>query len=148
MPQHSHDLPSRLISLIENNADSLTRETVKKLQTGERTHSYGRISSGDLSYRVHEIYQNLNCWLWEKKDAVVQSWYNELAEKRSNEGIPLSEVLWALVITKYQLIDYLDLWTLDNSAMELYRKQEFDRLISQFFDRAVYFTAQGYEHQA
>jgi hypothetical protein len=147
MPHQFHDLPGRLINLIENNADSLTRETVNKLQTGERTHSYSRISSGELSYHVHEIYQNLSRWLWEKKDAVVQSWYSELAEKRSNEGIPLSEVLWALVITKYQLIDYLDLWTLDNSAMELYRKQEFDRLISQFFDRAVYYIAQGYEHR-
>ena len=148
MLHESHHLPGRLISVIENHASALTCETVKKLQSSQRTRSYNKVSYGDLSYRVKEIYQNLSRWLWEKKDTVIQSWYNDLGEQRCNEGIPLSEVLWALILTKYQLIDYLDVCALDNSAMELYRKKEFDQLIDRFFDRAVCYTAEGYERRA
>jgi hypothetical protein len=60
----------------------------------------------------------------------------------------LSEVLWALALTKQQLIDDLDACTIADSAMELYRRQELDRLIGHFFDRATYYTAVGYERVA
>jgi len=32
--------------------------------------------------------------------------------------------------------------------LELYQQQEFDRLIGNFFDRAICHTAEGYEHHA
>ena len=83
--------------------------------------------------------------MWEKTDADMRSWYKALGERRFTEGIPLSEVLWALTLTKQQLIDDLDVWAIADSAVELYRRQELDRLIGHFFDRAAYYTAAGYE---
>lgn len=148
MLHESQHLSGRLISVIENHAERLTRDTVKKLQSSPRTRSYDRLSYGELSYRVNEVYQNLGRWLWEKTDRIIQAWYNELGEKRFNEGVPLAELLWALVLTKYQLTDYLDACALADSAMDLYRQQEFDRLIGQFFDRAACYTAEGYEREA
>ena len=35
-----------------------------------------------------------------------------------------------------------------DSAVELYRQQELDRLIGQFFDRAVCYAAEGYQRDA
>ena len=148
MLYESHYLPGRLISIIESHADKLTRDTVKKLQSSPRTCSYSKISYAELLYQVNEVYQNLGRWVWEKTDPVIQAWYNELGQKRFNEGVPLNEILWALVITKEQLIDYLDASALADSAVELYRKQEVDRLISHFFDRAACYTAEGYECEA
>jgi hypothetical protein len=40
---------------------------------------------------------NLGRWLWEKSDQAVQARFHELGERRCKEGIPLTEVLWALV---------------------------------------------------
>jgi hypothetical protein len=72
----------------------------------------------------------------------------ELGEKRFAEGIPLEQVSWALVLTKERLLEYLGGCGLGDSAMELYQQQEFVRLISHFFDRALCYTAGGYERQA
>ncbi|HTU35429.1 MAG TPA: hypothetical protein VMF66_16620, partial [Candidatus Acidoferrum sp.] len=36
-------------------------------------------------------------------------------------------------------------WGLADSAVELYRQQELDKLVGHFFDRAMCYMAEGYE---
>ncbi len=148
MLRESNYLSGRLISVVEAHADRLTRDTVNKLQTSEHTPSYRRLPAGELYSRVNDVYQNLGRWLWEKTDAFIQSWHIELGKRRFAEGIPLSEVLWALTLTKQQLIQELDSCAMADSALDLYRRQELDRLIGHFFDRAVCSTAAGYERSS
>ncbi|MGH9737148.1 MAG: hypothetical protein ACRD4X_00975 [Candidatus Acidiferrales bacterium] len=148
MLHESHHLSGRLISIVETNAERLTCDTVNRLQSSPQTSSYSKLSYGELYYRVNQVYQELGRWLWEKTDALIQSWYNELGERRFSENVPLSEVLWALTLTKHQLSEYLDAYAMTDSAIELYRRQELDRLIGHFFDRAAYYTAAGYERVA
>lgn len=145
MSHETIHLSSRLTGIVETHAARLTRDTVKKLQSSHQTRSYSKLPAGELYYRVNEVYQNLGRWLWEKTDEAIQSWYKELGERRFAEGIPLSEVLWALTLTKQQLVDDLDACAIVDSAMDLYRRQELDRVIGHFFDRAIYYTAAGYE---
>jgi hypothetical protein len=138
-------LPTRLIDLIENRADTLTIHTVEKLQTSPRTRAYQKLSYQDLYSRVHDVYGHFGRWLLERTDDVVEASYTELGVQRFKEGIPLAEVLWALVLTKYQLLHYARSCSMADSAIELYRWQEFDGLVNQFFDRAACYVAQGYE---
>jgi hypothetical protein len=145
--QNKH-LSDRLISTIESNADELTQGTVKKLQSSPRTEAYHKLSHNDLYNRCYEIYHNLGLWLWEKSDQAIQARYNELGVKRFAEGIPLEQVSWALVLTKERLLEYLGGCGLGDSAIELYQQQEFVRLIGHFFDRALCYTAEGYERYA
>lgn len=147
-PNQNRNLSDRLIRIIESNAEELTQGTVKKLQTSPRTKSYHKLAHSELYIRGYEVYHDLGRWLWEKSNQAVQAWYNDLGEKRCEEGIPLAEVLWALVLTKDHLFEYLGTCGLVDSAMELYQQQEFDRSIGHFFDRAVCYTAEGYEHHA
>jgi hypothetical protein len=144
-PQH---LSSQLINIVECHANKLTCDTVQKLQTSPRTPSYNNLSYGELTYRVNEIYQNLSHWLCDKTDPVIRSWYNELGEKRFKERIPIQELLWALILTKHQLMSYLDSCALADSAIELYRQQELDRFIGRFFERAICYAAEGYARAA
>jgi hypothetical protein len=141
-------LSDRLIRIIERRAEELTRGVVEKLQSNPRTPSYHRLLRDELYERVYAVYHDLGAWLREKTELAIQAWYHDLGRKRIDEGIPLAEVLWALVLTKYQLRDCISTSALADSAMELYRKQEIDRLINEFFDRAACYTAEGYEAQA
>jgi len=138
---------SRLIKLLENHAEELTRAVVVKLQSNPRTSSYRRLSFDELYSHVYEVYHDLGRWLLEKTDLAVQARYTDLGKRRFAEGVHLSEILWALVLTKNQLRQYLAAWALADSAVELYRQQEFDRLIAQFFDQAGYHVAKTYEIQ-
>jgi hypothetical protein len=142
----THHFSSRLISLIESDAAELTQRTVEALQTSRHTPSYRHLAARDLYAKAYDVYHQFGRWLLENTDRAIQTRYRDLGGQRFNEGIPLSEVLWALVLTKGHLRSHLSSWALADSAVELYRHQELDRLISQFFDRAMCYTVEGYEH--
>lgn len=144
-PNQNRNLSDRLIKIIEADAENLTRATVKKVQTSVRTPSYHKLSANELHDRVYSVYRNLGRWLCETSDQAIQAWYHKLGDERRDEEIPLGEVLWALVLTKNRLTDYLAAYAFADSALELYQQQEFDRLIGHFFDRALCHTAEGYE---
>lgn len=147
-PNQNRNLSDRLIRIIESEAEELTRGTVNKLQTSTRTLSYHKLPYDELYQRAYAVYHDLGRWLWEASEQTIQAWYRELGEKRCEEAIPLAEVLWALILTKNRLRDYLGAYALADSSLELYQQQEFDRLIGHFFDRAICYTTQGYEQRA
>jgi hypothetical protein len=138
-------LSSRLIALIESDAVELTRHTVETLQTSPHTPSYRGLSSHDLYAKAFDVYHQFGRWLLENTDAAIQARYHDLGEQRFHEGIPVAELLWALILTKNHLRSHLSTWALADSAVELYRQQELDRLVSQFFDRATCYAVEGYE---
>ena len=59
--------------------------------------------------------------------------------------MPLSELVCALALTKYHLRDYIQAAGLVDSAIDLYHALELQRLLGQFFDKAVYYTVKAYE---
>lgn len=144
----SGSLSGRLIRIVESDAEALTAGAVKKLQESPRTTSYHELAYRDLYDRAYAVYHDLGQWLWEKSNPAAETWYNDLGEKRCEEGIPLDQVLWALILTKDHLISHLDACGFADSAVELYQQQEFDRIIGHFFDRAICFAAEGYERCA
>jgi hypothetical protein len=140
----NRNLSDKLIRIIESDAEELTQATVKKLQSSPLTRAYHDLSFGDVYSRVYAVYHELGLWLWEKSGETVQRWYNGLGADRCEEGIPLVEVLWALVFTKDGLLEYLAAQGVADSAMELYQRQEFHNVVGHFFDRAMCYTAEGY----
>jgi len=81
-------------------------------------------------------------------DHEIRARYSELGEQRFKEGIPLAEVLWALVLTKEHLRECIGNSISAGSAVELHQEQEIYRLIGRFFDRAVCYAAEAYEREA
>lgn len=145
---HNVSLAGRLIRVVENHADELTAGVLTKVKASPRTPAYHNLSNHELHDRVFDVFHDLGCWLWEKSEPAVEQWYNQLGEQRWEEGVPLGQVVWALTLTKEYLISYLDSNGLADSAVTLYQQQEFDRIVGHFFDRAVCYTAEGYERRA
>jgi hypothetical protein len=141
-------LSDRLVRMIEDHAEELTRGLIHDLQSNPRTPAYHRLSHADLQHRVYDVYRNLGHWLGHETEKAIEATYSELGKKRSAESFPLSEVVYALILTKYHLRDYIGTAGLVDSAVELYQEQELQRLVGRFFDRAIYYTVKGYEHKA
>jgi hypothetical protein len=141
-------LSFRLVKAIESHAEQLTRGAVHDLQTNQRTPTYHTLPAEELHHRAHAVYSNLGRWLGEKSDQTIEAFYAELGKQRSAEGIPLCEVVYALLLTKYHLRDYIRTSGLVDSAVELYQDQELQRLVGHFFDRAIYYTVKSYECEA
>ena len=141
-------LSFRLVKANESHAEQITRGVVHDVQTNQRTPTYHTVPAEELHHRAHAIYSNLGRWLGEKTDQTIEAFYAELGKKRCAEGIPLCEVVYALLLTKYHLRDYIRTSGLVDSAVEMYQEQELQRLVGHFFDRAIYYTVKSYECEA
>ncbi len=141
-------LSARLVRSIEDHAEELTRAVLDDLQTNARTPAYHKLTREELHHRVYTVYRNLGAWLGHTTEEGIEAAYSELGRKRHAEGIALSEVVYALILAKYHLRDYIRSHGLTDSAVEIYQEQELHRLVGRFFDRAIYHTVRGYEREA
>lgn len=141
-------LSSRLVRMIEDHADQITHALLNDLQSNPRTPTYNALSRDELHRRVYEVYRNLGRWLVHESDESIETAYTELGKIRFAEDVPLSEVVYALILTKSHMRDYIRTSALLDSAVELYQEKELQELIAQFFDKAIYFTVQAYMQEA
>jgi len=139
-------LSARLVRLIEDHAEELFRGLLDDLQSNPRTPAYHRLDREELRSRLYDVYQNLGRWLADTTEQHVETAYSELGRRRHAEGIPLSEVVFAIILAKCHLWEYIRTCGLMDSAVALYQEQELHRMVGRFFDRAIYHTVRGYEH--
>jgi hypothetical protein len=59
--------------------------------------------------------------------------------------VPLSEVIWVIVLTKENLWDFIKKEAVLERPVEVFGELEMLQLLEQFFDRAIYYAAVGYE---
>lgn len=138
-------MSSRLVAMIENNADELTRGLLAELQRNPRTSGYHQLSMDELRTRASDVYRNLGRWLMEAAETDIELAYTGLGRRRRQEGIPSSQVVAALILTRNHLMQYVKAAGFAGSALELYQELELLHLVTQFFDKAVYYTVLGHE---
>ena len=141
-------LSARLIKLIEDHAEDLTREVLRDLAGNARTPSYNSLPADEMHRRVYDVYHNLGRWLGDKTEEHLESTFGGLGRRRHAEGVPLSEVVYTLVLIKDHLRGYIRAVGLVDSAVELYLEEELHLQIGNFFDNAVYHMVKGYEAAA
>jgi len=141
-------LSARLVTMIENHAEDLARSVVGDMQGNPKTPTYSKLPTEALHRRVHEVFRDFGQWLEYKPDETMKRWYGDLGRKRYAEEIGLPEVIYALLLTKYHLQDYIRSAGLVDSAMELYQERELQRLVNGFFDKAIYYCVEGYTEEA
>lgn len=138
-------MAGRLVRLIEKNSEQLSRELSEKVWNSPRCSDLHKVPPDELRARTREIYQNLNNWLMDMTEAEIERRYTELGARRAGQGVAYSHFLWAITATKEHMCAFVQREGLSESAMELHGELELMHLLNQFFDRALYFTAVGYE---
>ena len=149
-------LLARLIWLIENHADSLTRSTVEDLQSNPRTPSFHAVAREEMESRIFGLYRNLGRWIGTRDGAHIEVEYVDLGRKRRADGVPLSEIIFAVMLYKKHLRHFIQENSVVGSTADrpeheellpvvLYEIQELNYMVGHFFDAALYHTARGYE---
>lgn len=141
--------PIRLIQLIETHADNLSEGLMHKLKKSDKcSELLHKVSADELKRRTYEIYRHLSDWLLGKTVTEIEERYIGLGVRRARQGVPFSDVLWAFSATKEYLWEYLQQEGLLEQPVEFFGEIELLRSLEQFFDRALYFAAMGYESAA
>ena len=138
----------RLIHLIESRSHQLAKELLKRVQRSLRLPSFNKVPEHELQQRVYEIYSHLGQWLTTSTEEDIERQYSEIGARRYRQGVPLSELLWAIILTKDNLWDFLYSESWPGFEIEVLAEHEMFRRIDQFFNRAMYFAAKGYERAA
>ena len=92
-------------------------------------------------------------------EAAVRREYEDMGRIRFRQGVPVSELVYALLITKQHLRRHIREHGLVDFAgdrvtpeellpLELHTIQELNYQVGEFFDRALYYLASGYEAEA
>jgi hypothetical protein len=135
----------RLVRLIENHSEELAEGLTQKLLSSDRTRDMDKVPAHELHQRCHEIYRHLSDWLLTKTEQDIESLYKALGARRAQQGVPLAALIWAILLTKEHLWSFLQREGLYGGLHNVFGELELLRLLDQFFDRAVYFSTEGYE---
>lgn len=141
-------LSHRFVRLIEDHSDALASGLLHKIQRSVRTEAFSKVPTDELKERVSEIYRHLGEWLMEKSEADIEQRYTQVGTRRAQQGVPLSQVIWALILTKDNLWEFILDESYPDRPVDIFGKQELLQLLDQFFDRAIHAAAVGYEWAA
>jgi hypothetical protein len=136
---------NRLFQVVESHSNELSVNLARKLRTSERTPGYRAIPEEDLVKLGLQVYANLTDWLLTKTTSDIELQYSQLGDQRAKQGIPLSQLIWALLMSKEQLWGLLQHEHFADRIFELYGEREFALMLDKFYDQALYFAARGYE---
>ena len=138
-------LAVRLVRLIENHSEQLSRGLTEKVWNSPKCSDLQKVPADEFRARTQEIYRNLTDWLLYKTEAEVERRYTELGRRRARQGVAFSHYVWAVTHTKEYVRAFVEREGLVDSATDLYGELELLALLDQFFDRALYYAAIGYE---
>lgn len=141
-------LSTRLVRLIETHADELASGVVGHLKTHPRTPSLHHFSEEQIRDRAFAIYQHLGDWLSGEHEEEVRKTYEYFGERRAQEAIPLSEIIYALTVTKNHLLDFAKSSMEGGTTLEALGLRDLILKVIRFFDYATFCTACGYEQAA
>jgi hypothetical protein len=141
-------ISQKLVELIERSADQLTTKWLEDVRKRPETPTYHTFDPDRLYRRAHLVYSQLGKWIsYETSKEDIAAYYTALGAQRRREGFALSEVIQALILTRrYIWLKVLSDGFLD-TALDLHKAMELNNRVILFFDRAIYYTAVGYEKE-
>jgi len=150
---------AHVIELIEIHADRLTNEVARNLVGHARTTGFRRVRADELEQRIFQILHELGTWIGSPKSERVQAEFSDWGRRRFEEGIPLSEIVYAVLLLKGTLRRYIrDNGLVEESMSRVYGDEvlpvhlhglmELNSQVNEFFDEAIYHLCAGYETAA
>ncbi len=138
-------LAYRLVKLIEVHSEGLAEALRKRIEQSDRCAAYKNVPPEELEHVVYQMYRNLGEWLLGKTEADIERRYKAIGAKRAQQDVPLSQVIWVIAVVKENLWEYLKKEDVLERPAEIFGELEMLQLLEQFFDRAMYYAAVGYE---
>ena len=129
---------AEMIQIIEKGSAQYFTGLIQEVRSNLGTNHYRRLSEEELSRRITAVYLNLEHWIATRDEAAVRVAGETLGKLRFDEGIPLGQVMLALVLEENYLRKYL-------SNQGVLPEGEWGQTITEFFQKMMYTTAHGYE---
>jgi hypothetical protein len=138
-------LSHKLVHLIEEHSEVLATKLLEKVERSPSTRTYSRVPPQELKERVSEIYRHLGLWLLRKPDAELRQLYHEIGARRFHQQVALADMVWAIVLAKQNLWEFLDSEGIPERMTEVFGELDLLQMLGGFFDRAIHYAVAGYD---
>jgi hypothetical protein len=140
-------LYAKYITLVEDHAEELTKQWIKEINNCPATRAYSEMSDELLANRIFDLYKRLHVWILQNDpgDTHTAEHYIKLGRARANEGLKLSEVTYALILSRVVLWRYIVNQGVIANSFDLQQAFEFFQKVNNFYDKAIYLVSIGYE---
>ena len=136
---------NRLVQMIETHSDALANGLMERVLNSEKLSDMRKVPPQELRQRAYEVYRHLSDWLLTKTEGDIERCYSAIGKRRAEQGVALSHFLGAILAVKEHLRAFLRREGLVDRHVELFLEMELLEMVDQFFDRALYYAARGYE---
>ena len=140
-------ISDKFVKLIEDNAEQVAQKWCSVVKAHAATPTYRSLSDKECLYQAESIYRQLGHLLnYETPREELNQYLTGFAESRLDEGLPLSEVIYALILMRRHLWITAEQEAMgEYDALGLHRALEFNNRVILIFDRAMHIAAQRYE---
>lgn len=136
----------KLIEHMKTNAERMSENAMQLVRNSERCSVLVlKVPIEEQKRYSMTIYRDLMDWLADPKDVNLEERYVALGIKRAQQGVPFNNLFWAVCIAHEHLWEYMQQECLLEEPVEFWGGVMLLRSLTQFFDRALYFTSLGYQ---
>ena len=146
----------RLVELIEIQAHKLAADVAQDLMTNPRTGGFAGVKRVELEERLFQLLHHLGNSISDRRSVKVEVEFADWGRRRFGQGIPISQIVFAIIVLKQHLRRYIRDHGLVEASfpridgdyvlpMHLHSLQELNAQVGLFFDEALYHLALGYE---
>ena len=141
-------LAYRLVKLIEDHSDGLSRSLQNRYRQCSKCSSYAGVPDTELKNQVYDVYHHLGEWLMGKTEADIEERYLAIGAKRAAQGVPLSQVVWMICLVRENLWEYLQKHAELERPAEIFGQLELLEMLDRFFHLAIYYASLGHERSS
>lgn len=136
----------KLVRHMKTNAGPMSGTVIQKIRNSERCAGLaGKISAEEQKHTIAEVYCDLVNWLSDEPSSSLRERYISMGMRRAQQGVPFSDLYWAVCIAHEYLWEYMQEECLLDQPVEFWGGVNLLRSLTQFFDNTLYFVALGYQ---
>jgi len=132
-------------SFVQSHGEEIATMWLTDLRRSPQTPSYGSVSDKELvtasEFALTQVNDHLS---GNPTDTDVGEYFHRLGATRAAMGLPLPELLSAILLLKREVWMSARQHGVWESAMDLQKAVDLNRDLGRFFDRAVYYASAGY----
>ncbi len=138
----------KLISSIRENIDLMTKQWLNEVKKTEFLNTYKKFDENEVVRRARKVFENLKLWLERgASENEIADYFEKIGGERLREGFPLTEVHYALYISKkifWSNIDWRD--NISGNFITNHATQIMS-LLNNYFDLGNFYVTRGYFHE-
>jgi hypothetical protein len=134
----------KLVQHMKANADPMSEGLLQKIRNSNCCdHLLQKVPRDEHKQYALQIYRDLTDWLGAETDSIVEQHYAAMGKQRAQQGVPFSNMFWAVSIARDYLWEYIQQECLFEEPVEVWGALNLLHSLNQFFDRALYFALIG-----